>query len=76
MDKTYKFFILQMTCGIKTALFVFSVNGPKQTARSLLTPDTQLFMFFHMAASTFFSMAAPKIAYFNDSDWLLKNFHH
>ena len=35
---------------------------------------TQLFILFHMVACILFSMAAPIIAYFKDSDWLLEEF--
>ena len=35
---------------------------------------TQIFMLFYVVACILFSMATPKIAYFKDSNWLLKNF--
>ena len=56
------------------AQFVFSINGPKQNARSLLMSNAQPFMLFHMVARILFSRLAAITAYFKDSDWLLKNF--
>ena len=61
---------------IGTALFVFSIVGPKQNARSLLTPvSATFFMPFHMVPSVLLSMAALLTTSFKESDWLLKNFH-
>ena len=57
------------------SLFVFSIGDPKQNVNSFMTPVSDEFLLlFHMVASVLFSMAAPRAAYFKDSDWLLKNF--
>ena len=57
------------------ALFVFSVNGPIQNARSLLTPVSEIFMLVYMVACILFSITAPITAYVKYSDWLMKNFN-
>ena len=55
------------------------MNGPKQNARSLMTPvsDTD-FMPFHMVGSLHFVLhgrAPPITAYFKAFDWLLKKIY-
>ena len=47
------------TCHMSHMMFVFLKSGPKQNARSLLTPVSDpLFMLFHMVASVLLSMVA------------------
>ena len=56
----------------QSSLFVFSIDGPKQNAGSLLTPVSNIvFMVFHMVPSVLLSMAASVTT----SDWLLENLH-
>ena len=75
MDKLYDGKKMENT--VLLSLFVFMISGPKQNARSLLTPvsDT-VFMLFHMVPSVLLSMVALITTYFKESDWLLKNLHH
>ena len=55
-------------------LFVFSIDGPKQNAGSLLTSVfLKHFVLFHRVPSVLLSMVALITTYFKESDWLLKN---
>ena len=61
---------------ISIALFVFSIDGRKQNAGSLLSPVCHtVFMLSHMVPSVVLSRVGLITTYIKESDWLLKNFH-